>query len=357
MEVISLLKQLSEVEGITGHEKPTRELLRQIWQPFVDEMREGKLGSLIAHKRGSPELAETPRPKLMLAAHMDEVGLRVTGIEKGFLRIARVGGADRRVLLGAEVTVHGRRDLPGVVAARPPHVLPKEEREKTVPWDKLFVDVGLSTEELEQLVEVGDLISVRREVAELKNRFLAGKALDDRSCLAALTLALEQLSGVSHDWDVFAVATVQEEIGVKGAVAATYGIAPELGIALDVSFGKQPGVPGTETTPLDEGPVITIGPNFHPVLAERLKEVAKEHEIPHRIQPSPSHMGTDAWAIQITREGVPTGLVCVPLRYMHQPVETLSVRDVERAGRLLASFIAGLELDFLDELRWGQDKS
>lgn len=348
MDVIPLLKQLSEAEGITGYEKPVRDLVRQIWQPFVDEMREGKLGSLIALKRGT---GSEPRPKLMLAAHMDEIGLRVTGIEKGFLRVTRVGGTDRRVLLGLEVIVHhGRRDLPGIVATRPPHVLPQEERKKTVPWDKIFVDVGLPAQEVERLVSVGDLISIRREVSELKNRRLAGKAMDDRSCVGVLTLMLEELAGMQHAWDVFAVATVQEEVGVKGAITSTYGIAPDLGIALDVTFGKQPGVLEVDVVPLGEGPVIGVGPNFHPKLAARLKEVAEALEIPYQIEPAPSGLGTDAWAIQVSREGVPTGLICVPLRYMHQPVETLDVRDVERAGRLLAAFIAGLEMDFLEKL-------
>jgi len=286
----------------------------------------------------------------MLAAHMDEIGLRVTGIEKGFLRVTRVGGTDRRVLLGVEVIVHGQRDLPGIVATRPIHVLPAEERKKTVPWDKIFVDVGLPAKEVKRLVSVGDLISIRREVSELKNRRLAGKAMDDRSCVGVLTLMLEELAGMQHDWDVFAVATVQEEVGVKGAITSTYGIAPDLGIALDVTFGKQPGVSEVDVVALGEGPVIEVGPNFHPELAARLKEVAEALEIPYQIEPAPSGLGTDAWAIQVSREGVPTGLIGVPLRYMHQPVETLDVRDVERAGRLLAAFIAGLEVDFLEKL-------
>ncbi len=350
METISLLKQLSEADGISGFEGPVRDLVRQTWQPFVDEMREGKLGSLIALKRG---LASEPRPKLMLAAHMDEIGLMVSGIEKGFLRVTRVGGTDRRVLLGLEVVVHGQRDLPGIVATRPPHVLPKEERKKTVPWDKLFVDVGLPAEEVEQLVGVGDLISIRREMAELENRRVAGKAMDNRACVAAVTLTLEQLAGVRHSWDVFAVATTQEETGLKGAITSAYGVAPDLAVALDVTFGKHPGVSDADAFPLGEGPTIGVGPNFHPVLTARLKEVAEAHEIPYHVEPTPGGSGTDAWAIQITREGVPTALVSIPIRYMHQPVETLAVQDVERAGRLLAAFIAGLEVDFVEKLTWG----
>ncbi len=347
MDIISLLKQLSEVNGLSGYEGPARELMRQTWQPFVDEMLEGKLGSLIALKQGT---GSEPRPKLMLAAHMDEIGLMVTGIDKGFLRITRVGGMDRRVLLGLEVVVHGRRDLPGVVATRPPHVLPQEERKKTAPWDKLFVDVGLPAEEVEHLVTVGDPISVRREMVELKNNRVAGKAMDDRACVAAVTLALEQLTGVRHAWDVFAVATVQEETGLKGAITSAYGVAPDLAVALDVTFGRHPGVLEVGSFPLGEGPTIGVGPNFHPGLVARLKKVAEAHEIPVQIEPVPGRSGTDAWAIQVTREGVPTALVSIPARYMHQPVETLAVQDVERAGRLLAAFIAGLEVDFLEKL-------
>jgi len=349
LETIPLLKQLSEADGMSGYEEPVRELLRQTWQPFVDEIREGKLGSLIALKRGS---GSEPRPTLMLAAHLDEVGLIVSGIEREFLRISALGGTDRRVLLGLQVVVHGRRDLPGVVAARPPHVLSAGERKKTVPWDKLFVDVGLPAEEVERLVEIGDPITIQREMVELRNRRVAGKAMDNRACVAVVTLALEQLADVQHAWDVVAVATVQEETGLKGATTAAYGIAPDMAVALDVTFAKHPGVTDVDVFPLGKGPTIAVGPNFHPKLAARLKKVAKTREIPYHIEPSPGRSGTDAWAIQISREGVPTALIGLPLRYMHQPVETLAVQDVERAARLLAAFIAGLEPDFLSELAW-----
>ena len=354
MDVLPLLKQLSEADGIAGYEEQVRDLVRRTWQPFVDDMRVGKLGSLIALKKGTgPE----PRAKLMLAAHMDEIGLMVNSIEKGFLHITRVGGTDPRVLLGLEVIVHGRRDLPGVVATRPPHVLPEEERRKVVPWDKLFVDVGLPAEEVEQQVTVGDLISIRREMVELKNRRVAGKAFDDRACVAAVTLALEQLANVSHAWDVFAVATVQEEMGLKGAIAAAYGVAPDLAVALDVTFGRQPDVSDKDATfPLGEGLPIGIGPNFHPGLVTHLREVAEAHEIPYQIEPLPGRSGTDAWAIQVSREGVPTALVSIPVRYIHQPVETLDGQDVERCGRLLVAFITGLKADFSKRLAWDESE-
>ncbi|HHS96906.1 MAG TPA: M42 family peptidase [Chloroflexi bacterium] len=347
METIPLLRELSETSGLAGLEAPIRALVRRLWGPLVDELREDGLGSVIGLKRGSgPE----PRPRLMLAVHMDEIGLRVMEIEKGFLRITRIGGADRRVLPGTQVVVHGRRDLPGVVGMRPPHVVPREQRKKPVPWEELFVDVGLPEEEVRKLVRVGDPITFDRKLVELKNGLVTGKALDNRASVAAATLALEQLGRIDHAWDVVAVATVQEEVGLYGAATSAYSVAPDLALAVDVTFGQQPGVPADQSFPLGEGPTISLGPNFHPQVVERLKATAEAQEIPYRIEPTPGRSGTDAWAIQVAREGVPTGLVSIPVRYMHQPVETVAVKDVERAARLLASFAAGLEPDF--QPRW-----
>ena len=343
METIPLLKQLSETSGLSGHERPVRELICELWISLVDELRQDSLGSVIGLQHGTgPE----PRPRLMLAAHMDEIGLRVTGIEKGFLRITAVGGTDRRVLPGQEVTVHGRQDLPGVIGMRPPHVMPPDQRDKPLPWEKLFVDLGLSEAEVQAQVRVGDAISFHRDLVELKAGLVAGKALDNRVSVAAVTLALEQLSRTAHAWDVVAVATVQEEIGLYGAATSAYGVAPDVAIALDATFARQAGLSDDRTFPLGEGPTIGLGPNFHPQVVERLKAAAEAHEIPYHIEPLPGRSGTDAWAIQVSREGVPTGLISIPLRYMHQPVETVAVKDVERAGRLVAAFAAGLEADF-----------
>ncbi len=343
METIDLLKRLSETSGLSGNEGSIREVVRELWSPLVDELQEGGLGSLIGLQRGSgPE----PRARLLLAAHMDEIGLRVSGIERGFLRVTAVGGIDRRLLPGLEVTVHGRRDLPGIVGMRPPHVVPASERERTVPWEQLFVDVGLGEAEVRRLVRVGDPISFRRELVELKNGRVAGKALDNRASVAAVTLALEELRRTAHDWDIVAVATVQEEVGLYGATASTYAAAPDLGVAVDVTFARQAGLSDERAFPLGEGPTIGVGPNFHPQVVERLKAAADGHEIPYSIEPAPGRSGTDAWAIQVSREGVPSGLVSIPIRYMHQPVETGAVKDVERAGRLLAALAAGLEAGF-----------
>ncbi|HXK43889.1 MAG TPA: M42 family metallopeptidase [Anaerolineae bacterium] len=351
MNTLELIQQLSAAIGPSGREAAVSDVLRALWEPWSDELRTDAMGNLIALQRGN---GAEPRPALMSAAHMDEIALIVTGIEKGFLHVHRIGGMDRRVLLGLEVIVHGHEDLPGIIGTRPPHVLSADERGRIVPWEKLFVDVGLPHAEVVARVPIGAPISIQRPLIRLKNDLVAGKALDNRASVAVLTLALQLLRRREHAWDFYAVATVQEEVGAKGALTSAFGLDPTLAIALDVTFGKQADDSGGGTFPLDKGPTIGVGPNFHPQLVQRLRDVAKNEEIPTAIEPMPGHSGTDAWSIQTAREGIPCGLLGIPLRYMHQPVETLALRDVERTARLLAAFTASLEADYRP--RWEDEQ-
>ncbi len=349
MEIVPLLKRLSEACGVSGYEDEVRSIVVEIFGQYADEVRTDTLGNVIAHKRGSgPE----PRPTIMLATHMDEIGLVVSHLEEGFIHFQQVGGYDDRVLLGQEVVVHGRQDLPGIIGSRPPHVLPPAERNKPIPCDKLRIDVGLSPEELPRQARVGDLITMNRRLVELKGGLVSGKALDNRASVAVAAVCLEELSRIRHLWDVYAVATVQEEIGAKGAMTSAYGLQPDVGIAIDVTWAKQPGVPDEYTFELGKGPAISWGPNFHPKVQEALIETAKALEMGYHLEPLARPGGTDAYAIQIAREGIPTGQICLPQRNMHTPIETVSVKDVERAGRLLAAFIGRLDEKFLPSLVW-----
>jgi len=347
VDLVSCLKRLSEAKGVSGYEDEVRAIVAEEFGRYADEVRTDKMGSVIALKKG-----EGQGRRIMLAAHLDEIGLIVTKIEKGFLRFTSVGGFDDRVLLGQEVVVHGKRELPGVIASRPPHVLPREEREKIIPMDKLFIDVGLPPEEVERLVQVGDLVTIGREFTRLQGDFAAGKAFDDRAGVASILVCLEGLASVKHLWDVYAVATVQEEVGLRGATTSAYGLAPDLAIAIDVGFGSQPGVSEAETIEMGKGPAIAFGPNIHPKLYQALVEVARDLEIPYQVEPIPGPSGTDAWAIQVTREGIPTALLSIPLRYMHTSVETVSLKDIERTGRLMAGFIGRLDEGFMEKLSW-----
>ena len=339
MQIAPLLKKLSEARGVSGYEAEVREIVVEEFGRYADEVQTDKLGNVIALKRGE---GNEPRRRIMLAGHMDEIGLIVTNLEKGFLHFTSVGGFDVRTLLGQEVTVQGRSDLPGIIGSRPPHVLPREERENTIAMDKLLIDVGMGAEELARLVRVGDLVTLSREFTQLKGDLVAGKAFDDRTAVAAILVCLERLASVRHAWDVYAVATVQEEVGLRGAITSAYGLAPDAAIAIDATFGDQPGVSEAETVEMGKGPAIAFGPNVHPRLYETLVEVAQELEIPYQVEPIPGGSGTDAWAIQVTREGIPTALLLIPQRYMHTSVETVSLKDVERTGRLIAGFIGRL---------------
>jgi endoglucanase len=275
----------------------------------------------------------------------------VSQVEKGFLRVAQVGGFDPRVLLAQEVVVHGVRELPGLVVSVPPHFTDAADREKPVPLEKLFIDTGLLPADLESLVHVGDLVTVRARWTELSAGYAACKSMDDRASIAAIVLCLEELSRRRHSWDVYAVATVQEEVGCRGAMAGAFGVAPTAAVAVDVTFGTQAGLSAPEAMKMDAGPTIAQGPNFHPRLFDRLVEAAKAIELPHQVETIPAASGTDAWQIQVSRSGVPCALVGVPARYMHTPVETVCLRDVERAGRLLAEFVCRLTPEFAETLQ------
>jgi endoglucanase len=347
MDTADLLRQLVEARGPSGYEAELRGIASERLGEFADEVRVDALGNVIALKRGE---GDGPRPSLMLAGHMDEIALIVSGIEKGFLRVTRIGGWDPRVLFGQRVTVHGRRDLPGMVVSVPPHFTAPSEREKPVTLDKLFVDVGLPPDEVERHVRVGDVITMRARMVRLNGSYAACKAMDDRAAVAAIVLCLEELARRRHAWDVYAVATAQEETGCIGAGVGAFGIEPTAAVAIDVTFGQQPGVTGHETFKMDGGPSIAIGPNIHPRMFDRLVAAAKAVELPYQVEPAPENSGTDAWSIQVARSGIPTGLLGIPVRSMHTPVETVSLRDIERTARLLAEFITRLDHDFADTL-------
>ncbi len=179
---------------------------------------------------------------------------------------------------------------------------------------------------------------------------MAGKAFDDRAGVVSVALCLEALAAARHRWDVYAVATTQEEIGLRGATVSAWSVAPDAAIAIDVGFGRQRGVSDEDSVDMDGGPVLTIGPNVHPVMYEELVRAAKAHEIRYQVEVAPGATGTDGWAIQVARAGVPTEVISLPLRYMHSTVETVCVADIERTGRLMAAFIARLDESFSERL-------
>ncbi|MCE5206781.1 MAG: M20/M25/M40 family metallo-hydrolase [Chloroflexi bacterium] len=348
-ETKSFLKEMITAPGLSGHEKPVREIIEKRWAGLVDETHVSPLGSLEGLKKGS---GTAPRKSVMLAGHMDAIGLIVTGINGEFLRITDVGGVDPRVMPGQPVTVYGREILKGVVVQPPDRLVEGHPAGTPMGLDKLYVDVGLEAAEVAKKVRAGDLVTFGQMPLELGDDILSGHTMDDRAAVAAITCCLEILKKRFHQWDVWAVATVQEEVGLKGAMTSAFGLEPTLGIAIDVTHAKGPGTSEKGIADLGKGMVLGMGPNIHPWMYKKFKEIADELEIPYQVEMMAGHSGTDAYALQVARGGRPTMVLSIPLRYMHTPVETVSMKDIERAGRLLAEFITWLGDENTADIRW-----
>lgn len=358
-----LLKEMIGIAGLSGYEAPIHDMLHKAWQPLTDELHSSKIGSLHGLKRGNtPDKGKgqrtdalSSRPSVMIATHMDAIGLMVTKVEGEFLHFTQIGGIDPRVIAGIPVTVHGIEKLPGIVVIPPMHTLPEAKRHGAIGLHDLRVDTGLRAKEVGSKVRVGDLISFATEPTELDGGYLTGHSLDNRASVAVLTEALRILQSRTHHWDVWATATVQEEVGLIGAYTSAYALRPTLAIVIDVTFAQGPGAIPHEAWKLDKGPTLDWGANTHPKLHGEIEKLAKQLEIPYQNAYYERHSGTDAYATQVSAEGIPTMLMCVPLRYMHTPVEMIQYKDIERLARLLAELITTMDADFMDKLKWDEE--
>jgi tetrahedral aminopeptidase len=353
-DILPFLKSIISVAGLSGYETPVANLIEKDWTPLVDEISRSRLGSIHALKAGSGS-DKLPRPSVLIAAHMDAVGLMVSRISDGFLHITEIGGIDPRILPGTPVIVHASKtneELYGVVVMPPGNLLPEGKGTGVIGLQYLLIDTGLTEGEVAKRVEIGDIVSFGTEPVEMSGGLLSGHSLDNRASVAALTICLEELKNKSHAWDVWAVASIQEEVTAAGALTSAFQLRPTIAIALDLTYGTGPGASGYETFPLGKGLTLGIGPNIHPFLYKRMKEVAQRVEIPVKDEPMPEYSLTDADFMQLTAEGIPTLVISIPVRYMHTPVEVIALKDIQRAGRLLAEFVASLEADFINKIIW-----
>ncbi len=350
-DLLPFLKTLLATPGLSGYESPIHQVIKHAWQPLCDEIETSRLGSLHALKRG---MAAQPRPSLLLAAHMDEIGLMVTGITDGFLRFTQIGEIDTRILPGQAVTIHGKRDISGVVVQPAMQLLPPEVQSDPLPIQYLLIDTGLDAGQVNRSVEVGNRVSFAQPPVEFSDDLLVGHPLDNRVSVAAITVCLQALKNRQLQWDVWSVATVQEEVTLGGAVTSGYQLRPSLAVIIDVTFGVSPGIPTHKGFPLGKGITLGWGPTTHPFLFEEFKKLAERMEIPYATEVLPRRSATDADGLQTTTEGIPTVIIGIPLRYMHTPVEMVSLKDIERAGRLMAEFASGLEIDFLQKIKWDE---
>lgn len=335
---MELLKQLSQTPGVSGREEKIRALIKAELEKLSDSVTIDAIGNIIAHKKGKPG-----GKKVMISAHMDEIGFIVSQIEeKGFLRLSPVGGHDPRNLVAQRVIVHGRTDLPGVMmpAIKPVHLMTAEEAKAPLKISDFYVDLGLSQEETEKLVRQGDPVTIQREFIEFGAN-VSGKAMDDRAGVWVMLEALRLLKG--HEVEIYAVASVQEEVGLRGATTGAYGIRPDIGVALDVTLAVD-GPGGSkqhQVTALGEGAAIKIMDSAsisNYKLVEFMRDLAEEKGIKYQMEILPRG-GTDAGAIERAQTGCPVITLSVPTRYVHSNVETINKEDIRSTAVLLARFL------------------
>lgn len=338
MDLKTLTRELCAVSGPSGSEGAVLTYVTDYVRPVADEVKTDVLGNFFAVKRCGKPGAKT----LLLDAHMDEIGLVVTAAEDGFLRFAALGGVDPRILPAREVKILADEPLYGVIDTLPPHILSEDEMGKAIAIDKLAIDAGLTQAEAERLCPPGTTVVFAGGCDELGDGLLCGKALDDRSCAAILIKAFEALCGPELSCDVVLMLSTQEEVGGRGAIVGAYGVDPDYAIVVDVTHAKTPDAKDV-TLELGKGAAIGIGPNMNHAMTQALFDLSKKLEIPSQPEVCPGRSGTNAEEIQVTRLGVATALISLPLRYMHTPVEVVSLDDMESVRRLIVEYARTLE--------------
>ena len=340
------LRQLLETPSPSGFEQPIQQVVRDWIKPFADEVTTDRHGNVFAARFPEPS---NPGPvKILLAGHCDQIGLMVQHIDSdGYLYVQPIGGWDMQILLGQYLTVWTKSGpVTGVIARRAIHLLQGEERTRVPQFSDVWIDIGAKTkEEAESLVRHGDPVTFAFGYRPLRNSLAASPAMDDKVGLWVCMEALRLLHGRTLQAAVYSVSTVAEEIGLRGATTATYAVDPTVGIAVDVTHATD--TPGNDRKTQGEiklgaGPVVFRGPNISPRVFDLLEEIATRHAIPIQVRGVPKATGTDANAIQISRSGVACGLIGIPNRYMHSPVEVIHLDDLSNAARLLAEFCAAV---------------
>jgi putative aminopeptidase FrvX len=343
---MDLLKELCMADGISGFEKDVAEIMKRELRKSCDKVEVDSFGNVTGVKGKG-------KAKIMIAAHMDEIGLMVKNInEKGFISFVKIGGIDDRMLLCKRVRIKGKKgDVAGVIGSKPPHLQKKEESEKVMKHDELFIDIGAKNKkEAEEKVEVGDQVIFESDYGNLSSDFIYAKAIDDRIGCYALLKVMEKIPK-NIDATVYGVGTCQEEVGLKGARVAAFRINPDCALAIDTTIaGDTPQIKENESMlKIGEGPAITIaeasgrGLISHPQIRELLINTAKKNKIPYQIDVVEGGM-TDGAMIYMTREGIPTGVISIPCRYIHTPTGVFSMKDLDSSIELLLKAVMDYKL-------------
>lgn len=333
-----MIFDLSEANGTPGAESEISNIIEKYVSKFA-EVKKDKFGNVTADMPAGEKT-------VLLDAHTDRIGMIVTAIEEGgFLRVAKCGGMDARVLAAQDVTIWGKEPIYGVVTSTPPHLSTPEDAKKANDFDSVLIDTGMTKAEAEKLISLGDRITVKSPHGELENGRIFGAALDDRAGCAVIIRAAELVAAVKDRPSVKLLFSGQEETGGDGAITGSFNLDADECIAVDVSFADAPDMPSEKVGKLNKGPMIGIAPVLDYKISQKLKAVAEEKKIPYQLEMMGDSTGTNADHIAISKGGIRTGLVSIPQRNMHTGVEIVSVEDVENSARLIAEYILGGGLD------------
>ena len=344
-ELTEILFKLTRQNGVSGDEFCASKTAAEILKKYTSDVTVDDFGNVIANigKR------EEGKPHIMLDAHIDEIGFIVTYItDEGFLKISNCGGIDRRLLLAQQIEVlcsNGKK-ITGIITSTPPHL--ESDDKKAPKLDDIFVDIGMSKENAQKLVSLGDRIIISNEPYTLLGDRITSKCLDDRAGVVTLIQTLDLLKNKfeSLNCSLSVVFSSQEETGERGAKTASYKVNPDIAIAVDVSFARVFGESKEKCGEMGKGPMVGVSPSLSKSLSNRLIQIAKDEKIPYQIEVMGGTTGTNADAIGVTRGGVKTATVSIPLKYMHTPVEVISISDIENSARLIAEFLRnGVEAD------------
>jgi putative aminopeptidase FrvX len=343
MAIADTIIELCSMAGPAGYEQAVAARVREMLSACMDEVRTDVLGNIIGIKRCGRENAK----KLLFDAHIDEIGFIITGWDEGFLRFSALGGVDSRMLPASEIKILTEPPIVGIVGVLPPHILKADESDKTIKIEDLYIDVGLTQDEAKKAVPLGTAAVYNTGARLFGDGLICGKALDDRACFAGVLRALELLKDQKLEVDIYVLASVQEEVGERGARAGAFGIAPDWCVAIDVDHAKTPDSKEPGMKELGGGVIISKGTILNKPLTETAVKLAEVKDIKYQIGIEAGDTGTNANYIQISREGVATALFGLPLKYMHTPVEVISLADAEAAALLLAEVAMAMKGDDL----------
>ena len=347
---MKLLKKLCETPGIAGYESRVTAVIKAELQGLCDKVKTDRMGNVVALKNSTSGDHVTKKMKVMVAAHMDQIGFLVKSIDqKGFIRFARIGGFDPKTLVAQRVIVHGKKDLIGVIGSKPIHVMEESEKRRAPDIKEFYIDVGLDKKDVEKLVQPGDFITFDRDFVQMNNKMVTSQALDNRVGVYVIIEAMRRVR--NHQVDIYAVATSQEEVGLRGAITSSYAIEPDIGIAVDVTIAMDtPGIKEEEKgCAMGKGVAIAVMNSSiiaHRGLCQFMKELADKNKISYQVDVM-ERGGTDGGAMQKTRCGVITGGISVPSRYIHSVVEMCHRDDIEATIQLLVCLLENVhQTDF-----------